>query len=359
MALLTRLTYCRRRRYAAKQAMTTRRQALRHVVLLGVGPVIGVQGAEIKRIGVLSEGPSPSPSDLEARERKFWTQMKQRGWVLGENLLVERRFGNWNVDRLPALAQELLNKSVDVIICVAGQDAMVAAARATRSTPIVFFDATVPVERGMIDSFSRPGHNLTGVSIVSESEYVIKRLEFLRSAAPSAKRLCWLWGNDSDSMGKVDGSRYAFGASLAAVARKLEFETQFFLIRGPGDLAKAFQDAATWQAQALTASGRHVSELGQEIVQLALRQRMPSAFNDASYVQKGGLVSFGVPESEADVMEETMVSYVDRILRGARPADMPVVGPSRYELAINLKTAQSLGLTIPQSMLVRAGKLFR
>jgi putative ABC transport system substrate-binding protein len=318
---------------------------------------MGVQGAQPKRIGVLSEG--PPPSDLEAVERKFWTQMKQRGWVLGENVLVERTFANWNADRLPALAQELLSKNVDVIISVAGQDAMVAAARATRSIPIVFFDAAVPVERGMIESFPRPGRNLTGVSIVSESEYVIKRLEFLRAAAPSARRLCWLWGHDTLWMSKVDGGRYAFAASLAEVARKLEFETQFFLIRGPDDLAKAFQDAATWQAQALTASGRHVGELGQKIVQLALRHRIPSAFNSADYVQEGGLVSYGIPESEIHVMEETMVSYVDRMLRGARPADLPVVGPSRYELAINLKTAQSLGLTIPQSMLVRADKLFR
>lgn len=336
--------------------MTTRRGALQYLALLCGSPAMGAQGAQPKRIGLLAEGP---PSNLEAGERRFWALMKQRGWVLGENILVERRFANWNVDRLPALAQELLGKDVDVIISVAGQDAMVAAARATRSVPIVFFDAAVPVERGLIESFPRPGRNLTGVSIVSESEYVIKRLEFLRAVAPSARRLCWLWGNETLWMSKVDGSRYDWAASLVEVASRLEFETQFFLIRGPEDLTKAFQDAETWQAQALTASGRHVGELGQKIVQLALRHRLPSAFNGAGYVQEGGLVSYGIPESEIQVMEESMVLYVDRILRGARPADLPAVGPSRYELAINLKTAQSLGLTIPQAMLVRADKLFQ
>ena len=318
---------------------------------------MSVRAAQPKTIGVLTEG--PAPADIEVEERQFWSEMQSRGWVLGKNVLVERRFANWNSDRLPALAQELLAKGVDVIVCVAGQDAMVAAARATRSVPIVFFDAAVPVERGLIDSFARPGRNLTGVSIVSESEYVIKRLEFLRAAAPSARRLAWLWGHDTQWMSKVDGGHYAFAASLAAVARMLEFETRFFLVHAPDDLATAFRDATTWQAQALTASGRHVVELRQKIVASALDKRLPSAFNGAGYVEQGGLISYGVPESESNLMEATMVAYVDRILRGARPAELPVVGPSRYELAINLRTAQSLGLTIPQSMLVRADRLFR
>lgn len=337
--------------------MTTRRHALGQLVLLCGVPAIAASKAQPKRIGVISEG--KAPANLEAEEARFWAQMRRRGWVLGENVLAQRTFANWNLDYLPAQAQELVRMRVDVIICVAGQDAMVAAARATRSIPIVFYDATVPVERGMVESFRKPGRNLTGVSIISEAEYVIKRLELLRAIAPSATRLSWLWGHDTLSLSKVDGGRYDFAASLAEVARKLQFETRFHLFDGPVDLARAFQDATSWRAQALTASGDRAFEMRQDVVQFALRQRLPSAFNSEDFVQEGGLLSYGIPNSESGLLLDVLVSYVDRILRGATPANMPVVGPSRYEVTINLKTAQSLGLSIPESLISRADRLVR
>jgi len=160
---------------------------------------------------------------------------------------------------------------------------------------------------------------------------------------------------------RVDGTRYDVTALIAASARKLDFETRFFRVPGPGDLDRAFADVLAWKPHALTTSGRTLFVYGavKDVAQFCLRQRLPSAFNTPEFVQAGGLLSYSVPESEAQLVTLRCIAYGDRLLRGEKPGDMPVIAPDRYELKINMKTAETLGLTIPQSVLVSADELVR
>jgi len=285
--------------------------------------------------------------------------MAQRGWILGQNILVERAFANGKSDLLPRLAEELMRKRVDLILCAGEHEATVAAARATRTIPILAFDIADLVQAGLVDSLARPGGNVTGMA-VSDS-VGDKRLQYLRAIVPSAKRLCWLWGHDTVMSSRVDGTRYDVTASIAAKARVLGFETRFFRVPGPGDLDGAFADVLAWKPDALTTSGRtlHVYGATNDVAKFCLHQRLPSAFSTPEYVQAGGLLSYSVPESEAQLVTLRCIAYGDRLLRGEKPSDMPVIAPDRYELKVNMKTAETLGLTVPKSVIVSADELLR
>jgi putative tryptophan/tyrosine transport system substrate-binding protein len=188
----------------------------------------------------------------------------------------------------------------------------------------------------------------------------MKRLQYLRTLVPSAKRLCWLWGHETSLATRVDGTRYDVAASLAAAAaQKLQFETRIYHVTGASEIDKALADAVTWQAQVLTTSGFPPFLARREVAQFALLQRWPSAFAVVDLVQVGGLLSLAVADSEVQLLTLRWVEYIDRVLRGAKPADMPVIGADRYELQINVKTAETLGLSIPQSILSRADGLVR
>ena len=341
--------------------MTTRRQALRQLALLaspsGLPLALGADAP--KRIGILSEASAEAAKDTLNWEPDFWALMAQRGWIVGQNVVVERAFAETKSDRLPRLAEELVRKRVDLILCLGDQEAMVAAARATRTIPIVVYEVLDPVEQGLVESLARPGRNVTGISLVRGPELTMKRLQYLRTIAPSAKRLCWLWGHDTSLATRVNGSRYDVAASLAAAAQEMQFETRIYRVTGASDIDKALADAVTWQAQAVTTSGFPLFLARQEVVRFALRQRWPSAFAVADFVHAGGLLSYGVPESETELLFRRWIEYIDRVLRGAKPADMPVIGADRYDLQINMKTAEALGLTIPQSILSRADALVR
>jgi len=353
--------FCASRYLQAVVNMITRRQALRQLSLIAsTSGLPAASGAvALKLVGILSEAEATRAGvDWEP---DFWPVMAQRGWVLGQNIAVERAFSNAKSDRLPQLAQELVRKRVDVILCGANdQQAMVAAARATRTVPIVVFDAFDPVEQGLIDSFARPGRNVTGVALTAGADFDAKRLEYLRAIAPSAKRLCWLRSSASPFRSRVDGTSFDTSRSFAAAANKMGFETRSFQAPRPSDIDQAFTDAMTWGAQAVTV-GRawRLASTRSEVAQLALRHGLPSAFLASGFVQAGGLLSYAVSDSEFELAALRCIEYVDRVLRGANPADMPVIGPDRYELTINTKTAEALGLTIPQSILVRADRLVR
>jgi len=339
--------------------MTTRRQALRQLALLAAPsgvPLAFAAGAE-KRIGILSEASAEASKETLIWEPDIWELMAQRGWIVGKNVVVERAFAGTKSDRLPRLAEELVRKRVDLILCLGDQEAMVAAARATRTIPIVVFDVFDPVEQGLIESFARPGRNVTGICLTRGPDMTVKRLQYLRMIAPSAKRLCWLWGHDTRVASRVDGSRYDVVGSLETAARDIRFETRVYRVTGAGDIDKALADAATWQAQALTSSGLPPFLSRQEVVRFALRQRLPSAFSVAEFVQAGGLLSYGLPDSEIQLLTVRWIEYIDRVLRGANPADMPVISADRYELQLNTKTAETLGLSIPQAILSRADAL--
>ena len=340
--------------------MIARRQVLRHLALIAFasGMPAASRATSAKRVGILSEA-EETKEGLEW-EPNFWLVMAQRGWILGRNVVVERAFANRKTDRLPQLAEDLVRKRVDVIgVADDDQDAMVAAARATRTIPIVVYDPFDPVEQGLIESFARPGRNVTGVALTAGADFTVKRLEYLRAIAPSAKRLAWLSSKDTLSRPRVDGTRIDVAGRLAAAARTVGFETRFFHAPGPHDIDKAFTNLAAWGAEAVTARGWPLDSTNREVAKLALSHRLPSAFLAPDLVQAGGLLSYAIPESETEVSVLRCIEYVDRVLRGANPAEMPVIGPDRYELIINTRTAETLRLTIPQSILVRADRLLR
>lgn len=341
--------------------MTTRRRTLRQLLLLALssGLPCAFGAGVLKRIGILSEASPEVSKETLPWEAALWEVMAKHGWVVGHNVVVERALASTKSDRLPGLAEELVRKRVDVILCLGDQEAMSAAARATQSIPIIVFDVVDPVGQGLVESFARPGRNVTGISLTRGRELTMKRLQYLRTMAPSAKRLCWLWGRDTSVLTRVDGSRYDVAASLATAAEKLEFETRIYHVTGASEIDKALADAVTWQARALTATGFPPFLARLEVAQFALRHRWPSAFAVADFVPAGGLISLSVADSDVQLLTVRWAEYIDRVLRGARPADMPVIAADRFELQINTKTAETLGLTIPQSILLQADALIR
>ena len=341
--------------------MTTRRQALQQLALLAgaSGLPLALGAGAPKRIGILAEAAAEVSKDTLIWEPEFWELMAQRGWVAGRNVVVERAFADTKSDRLPRLAEDLVRKRVDVILCLGDQEAMVAAARATRTIPIVVFEVFDPVEQGLVESLARPGRNVTGISLARGPDLTMKRLQYLGMIAPSAKRLCWLWGRDTSLATRVDGSRYDVAASLATAARKMQYETRIYHVTGASAIDKALTDAVTWQAQAITTSGLPPYLARRDVARFALRQRWPSVFAVDEFVQAGGLMSLAVPDSEVQLLTLRWIDYIDRVLRGAKPAEMPVIAADRYELQVNMKTAETLGLSIPQSILSRADRLVR
>ena len=338
--------------------MLSRRQAIGHLALASVSTwSVASAAIGLKRLGILSQVTEPKGGLFW--EPEFWRLIAERGWILGQNILAERAFANGQSDLLPRLAEDLVRKRVDVILCAGEQEAMVAAARATRTIPIFAFDATDLVQAGLVDSLARPGRNVTGMQF--NEGFGAKRLQYLRTIVPSAKRLCWLWGSDTVMSSRVDGTRYDATSSIAEKASQLGFETRFFRVSNPGDLDKAFADMLAWKPHALTTSGRTLFVYGAttKVAQFCLSQRLPSAFATPEFVQAGGLLSYSITEAEDQLLTLRCIAYGDRLLRGEKPADMPVIAPDRYQLTINMKTAETLGLPIPQSVLVSADQLVR
>lgn len=284
----------------------------------------------------------------------FRAELKALGWIEGQNLVVVGAFADFKNERLPALAEDLVRKRVDVILATAG-DAAVAAARATKSIPIVFVGVPWPVETGLIDSFARPGRNVTGVSSYTGIEVSTKRLEFLKEIAPNATRLSWIL--DPSLGASLDGRRLDARPMVDPAAKALGYEVRFHHIEKSEDVDPAFAEILAWRAQAIAVSGGAATFAARErIATFALRNRLPTACVSPSVVEAGGLLSY----SAAGAFPESVArgaNYVDRILRGARPADLPVYRPEKYELLINLKTARALGLQVPQSLLLRAGRV--
>lgn len=305
-----------------------------------------------RTLGVLA------PVSSQDAERLFLTvlraELKALGWNEGKNLVIEGAYADYKTERFPALAEQLVRKGVDIIWAITGP-AAVAAARATKTIPIVFTAVPWPVEIGLIDSFSRPGRNVTGVSTYTGIEVSTKRLEFLREIAPTALRLSWIL--DPSMEAKLDGGRFDIRALLDPAAKQLGYEVRYHYVAKSDDVDRALADMLNWRAQALAVAGGAVTFAARErIAAFAVRNRLPSAAASSWFVEAGGLLSY----DDAGVSTGSIargVEYVDRIFRGARPADLPVNRPDKYELVINLKTAKALGLQIPQSVLLRAGRV--
>ncbi len=328
----------------------------RRTFLAGTGAVLlaaplaaeAQQAAKVARIGYLSTNLAANPHLHEA----FLQGLRDLGYVEGRNVVIEYRDAEGKPERLPALAAELVALKVDVIVVAEAHHAALAAKQATRTIPIVFAAAADPVESGLVTSLARPGGNVTGLSIVAP-ELVGKCLELLKQAVPGVSRVAVLW--EPGAVGERTEKDMLKEADVAA--RALGVRLQFVEVRGPADFDRAFSDMTRARAGALTVlpSNMFVNER-RRLVDLAAKNRLPAVYPWRESVDAGGLMAYG--PNLADLFRRA-ATYVDKILKGAKPADLPVEQPTKFELVINLKTAKALGLTIPPSLLQRADEVIQ
>ena len=306
------------------------------------------QAAKVARIGFLT-GTSLSVSpNLPAAFRQG---LRDLGYVEGRNLVIEYRDAEGKFERFPALAAELVALKVDVLVA-ANSLAALAAKQATRTLPIVFAFAVDPVTDGLVTSLARPGGNVTGLSTLL-AELVGKRLELLKQAVPGVSRVAVLW--QPGAQGERTEKDLQKEAEVAA--RALGVRVQFVEARGPDDFDRAFSEMTRARAGALTVLGGAMFIIAQRrLVDLAAKNRLPAVYGLREYVDAGGLMSYG--PNNVDLFRRA-ATYVDKILKGAKPADLPVEQPTKFELVINLKTAKALGLTIPPSLLTRADEVIQ
>jgi ABC-type uncharacterized transport system substrate-binding protein len=304
------------------------------------------QATKIARIGYLATNLAGTPP---ASHEAFLEGLRDLGYVEGRNVVIEYRDAEGKVERLPALVAELVALKVDVIVAP-GTPAALAAKHATRTLPIVFPVAVDPLQSGLVTSLARPGGNVTGLSAVV-SELVGKCLEQLTQAVPGVSRVAVLWQPGGlDERTEKDMLK---GAALAG--RALGVRLQFVQARGPADFDRAFSEMTKARAGALTVltSVMFVNER-RRLVDLAAENRLPAAYAQREFVDAGGLMSYGA--NVADLFRRA-ATYVDRILKGAKPGDLPVEQSTKLELVINLKAAKVLGLTVPPSVLARADQV--
>jgi putative ABC transport system substrate-binding protein len=300
---------------------------------------IEAQQARIARLGVLLFG-TPDTDAFPAIRRGLGAL----GYVEGRNIIFEYRYAEGRPERLPTLASDLVRSKPDVIIA-AGGDVAPFAKQATTTIPIVMITSADPVQGGLVASLARPGGNVTGLTFVS-SDLAGKRLQFLKEAAPGVTRVGVLWNPDHP-----DGE---FPATQAA-GRSLGMHIQSLDVRGSDDFAGAFAAATRERAEALIVVSSRLMTLNRaRILDLAAQHRVLLVSGWGPWATQGGLLSYG---PDLDAVIRRSATYVDRILKGARPADLPVEQPTKFELVINLNVARAVGLTIPPSLLARADRV--
>jgi putative ABC transport system substrate-binding protein len=307
------------------------------------------QPKKIPRIGYIGYMSSLNPSTSEPRLEAFRQGLRDLGYIEGKNILVEYRYAEGKLDRFPSLVTELVQLKVDVLV-VGPLLAIRAAKQATKTIPIVMVATVDPVATGLIDSLARPGGNITGLTRLTR-DLSGKRLELLKEGVPEISRLQILW--NADSAGASVGFK-----EYEAAARTTKVGLQSLEARGPNpDLDGAFQAAAKGRANGLiTISNPVLSRYRKQIADLAIKNRLPSMTERTDYVEAGGLMSYSA--DDLGFLRRAAV-YVDKILKGSKPADLPIEQPTKFEFAINLKTAKQIGLNIPQSVLFRADRVIR
>lgn len=300
------------------------------------------QSGKVHRIGVLSGGSRPNP----AAPSPLREGLRELGWVDGKNIVLELRFAEGRQDRLPGLAAELVNLKVDVIVTF-GSPAAVAAKKATSTIPIVLGVIGDPVQIGLVQSLARPGENITGNSLIAP-ELFQKRMEILKEAVPTVTRVAFPYN-------PANPAAPAFRPQIDAAARSLGLELYNIEVRHVNELEDGFNAAARAGARALLLSSDPMFFSARaRIMELALRHRLPSMSEGKEFVEAGGLMSYS-PSIPALVRRAAV--FVDKILRGARPGDLPIEQPTTVEFVINLKTAKALAVTIPPSLLQRADQV--
>ena len=302
------------------------------------------QQAKMSRIGWLGIGTATSVS----RYKEFHRALHELGYVDGKNITFEYRSADNKLDRLPALAEELVRLKVDLVITRGTPEAL-ALKKATKTIPIVFYDVTDPVGAGLVESLARPGGNLTGFSGV-EAVLTGKRLELLKETIPKLSRVIVLWNPEDLSSAQQWKASQLPAQELGLQIHSMEVSNAERYEGAFKDIAKARNDALAVIAGSLEDANR------KRIAELARINRLPAIYPRPVFVESGGLMSFGRNRDEAVKRVPLMI---DKILKGTKPADIPVEQPTKFELVINLKAAKTLGLTIPPVVLMRADKVIR
>jgi putative ABC transport system substrate-binding protein len=299
--------------------------------------------AKVARIGLLS---SFSPSDTAPWHQAFRQGLSDLGWAEGKNISIEYRFADGRSDRLPDLAADLVHSKVDIIVASVQPDAL-AARKATRAIPIVMASSSDPVSSGLVESLARPGGNVTGLSQMS-IELGGKRLELLKRIVPELSLVAVLWNPQS-------AASSFYWKEIELPARQLGIQLQSLEVRSPNEFDNAFLDAARASAGALFIMPDPLTVTNlKRLADLAAKSRLPSIIHISEFADAGGLMAYG--PDRADLYRRA-ATYVDKILKGAKPGDLPVELPTKFELVINMKTAKAIGITIPQSVLLRADRV--
>jgi putative ABC transport system substrate-binding protein len=299
------------------------------------------QSGKVPRIGYLS------PAGAMPRDEAFRQRLQELGYVDGKSIKIEYRFAEGKFDRLPALAEELVRLEVDVIVTAVTQ-ASLAAKHATRTIPIVFAAVSDPLGTGLVASLARPGANVTGTAAMS-ADVVGKSLELLREAVPAASRVAVIWNPDN----AIFQAQMLRDTQLAA--GRLGIELSIVAVRGPHEFESAFAGIASTQAGALMVlSDPAYSPHAARMADLANKTRLPAMYSVREYAIAGGLMAYG---ASFTVLFRRAADYVDKILKGTNPADLPVEQPTKFELVINLRAAKALGFTVPPTLLASADEV--
>jgi putative ABC transport system substrate-binding protein len=300
--------------------------------------------ATVRRIGILSPGALPSPAELQSE----YAPLRALGWVVGQNLLVERRDANGRAELLRPFAEELVRLKVEIIV-TAGTPATLAAKSATTTIPIIIYSAGDPVRTGLVASLARPGGNITGYSIVSP-ELDAKRLALLRELLPSLQRVGVL---------ELSTNPYhrAVRKEFEQACKALGIQPIFVEVAAAGELENAIAELAGRRAQALFVQSDGLFEDNRvPLMSAALRYALPTFAAGKAMLEAGALISYIKSSAEG---RQRNAAFIDRILRGAKPADLPIEQPTKFELVINLKAATALGITVPQTLLLRADEVIQ
>jgi putative tryptophan/tyrosine transport system substrate-binding protein len=314
-------------------------------VILALVAAEGQQQGRVPSIGFLL---SQSVAASRAQDEAFRQGMRELGYVEGQAFTVERRYAEGNTEILTRLAAELIRLKVDIIVAPSSSAAL-AVKKSMSTVPVVFAFANDPVGLGLVASLARPGGNVTGLTPMS-ADLSAKRLELFKEAVPPVSRIAILSTSTYPQQ-----SRQTMVRDLEAAARLLRMDIRVLEVKGRDELDAAFATMSKDRVGAVTALPLpFLTGERRRIAELALRNRLPSVFHWREYVEVGGLMSYGAGQ---DDLIRRAATYVDKILKGTKPADLPVEQPTKFELVINLKTAKALGLTIPQSILLRADQV--
>ncbi len=316
------------------------------IILSTYHPAEAQQAKKVPRVGFLVAG---SPSSDAAWIEAFQQGLRELGYVEGQSIVIEYRYGEGKTKRYPGLVAELVQRKVEVIV-VGGATATRAAKKVTTRVPLVMANVTDPVMLGLVASLARPGGNITGLTNLAP-DLGGKRLELLKEVVPQLSRVAVL--GDPSSPSHAPGWR-----ETESAARSLGVQVQSLEVRAPNpDFAGAFSAIIRYRADALLTLSQPLIRVNrQKIVDFTVKRRMPAMFHTQKFAEAGGLMSYA---ADATDLYRRAATYVDKILKGAKPADLPVQQPTKFNLVINLKTAKALGLTIPPTVLYQATKVIK